>query len=221
MAWGATHEPHRIDLTIEWIHFLFVASVLPTISLLAGQLSQWRQELQVQKRELREAADRLQLKATHDELTGLPNRHHVQEWVRRTDGARGAGSACVVLIDLDHFKRINDELGHDTGDRVLRVFAREASRVLRSRDLLARWGGEEFLLVIPDTRPAEAQHALARLRARLARPEAWADCPEARATFSAGLAVQGGDQPLEAALRVADAALYAAKNAWRDRVVAA
>jgi diguanylate cyclase len=223
MAWGALHEPQRIDPTIEWIHFFFVATVLPTISLLAGQLSRWRHDLQVQKGELRQALERLRLLATHDELTGLPNRHHVQEWVRTVAAARATAQApcCVALIDLDHFKRINDQLGHATGDRVLRVFAREASRVLRHRDMLARWGGEEFLLVMPDTQPAEAEQALARLRAHLAQPEVWADCPEARATFSAGLAVHGPTQGFDEVLRQADAALYAAKHAGRDRVMVA
>jgi diguanylate cyclase (GGDEF)-like protein len=223
MAWGGVHEPERFQPTIEWIHFFFVATVLPTISLLAGQLSQWRRDLQVQKRELREALERLRLLATHDELTGLPNRHHVQAWVRNTtrSGDPAEGTSCVALIDLDHFKSINDRLGHATGDMALRIFAREASKLLRSRDMLARWGGEEFLLVMPDTQPSEAQIALARLRARLAQPETWSDCPEVRATFSAGLAVQGQAQSLEEVIRMADSALYAAKHAGRDRVVTA
>ncbi len=223
MAWGGAQEPPRIDPTIEWIHFFFVATVLPTISLLAGQLSQWRRDLQTQKGELREALARLRLLANHDALTGLPNRHHVHEWVgsATASGANGAGFSCVALIDLDHFKRINDRLGHAAGDAVLRVFAREASSILRSGDMLARWGGEEFLLVMPNTEPPEAQAALARLRARLARPDVWAECPEARATFSAGLATHRPAQPFEEVVRVADAALYAAKHAGRDRVVAA
>jgi diguanylate cyclase (GGDEF)-like protein len=222
MAWGVIHEPDRIDATIEWIHFCFMASVLPAISLLAGQLSQWRRDLQVQKRELREALERLKTLATHDELTGLPNRHHVQQWVRDAEAdGRAQRVAAVALIDLDHFKRINDRLGHAAGDRVLRVFAREAARLLRRQDMLARWGGEEFLLVMPDTPPEDAQVALARLRERLAMPETWADGPEVRATFSAGVAMKGQEQSLDDAVRRADAALYSAKDAGRDRVVTA
>ncbi|MBN8488212.1 MAG: GGDEF domain-containing protein [Burkholderiales bacterium] len=223
MAWGASHDARQIDTTIEWIHFFFVATVLPTISLLAGQLSQWRSDLQVQKRELREALDRLRLLATHDELTGLPNRRHVQEWVRQAPArdAYATRSACVALIDLDHFKRINDLWGHAVGDSVLRIFAREAVRLLRSRDMLARWGGEEFVLVMPDTSCTEARAVLARLREGLARPDVWAECPQARATFSAGLSVQTATQTFEEAMRLADTALYAAKDAGRDRVVAA
>ena len=223
MAWGAVHEPLRFDPTIEWIHFFFIATVLPTISLLAGQLSQLRRDLQVQKRELRQAMDRLHLLATHDELTGLPNRRHVQDWIRHetSRSERSGGCLCLALIDLDHFKRINDQHGHAVGDEVLRIFARESRTILRSCDVLARWGGEEFLLVMPDTRPAEAQVALARLRERLAQPQAWADCPEGRATFSAGLAVQRAAQSIEECVRDADAALYAAKGAGRDRVVVA
>ena len=221
MAWGALYEPQRFDPAIEWIHFFFMGTVLPTISLLAGQLSQLRRDLQAQKRELRGAMDRLHLLATHDELTGLPNRRHVQEWIRHetTRSQRAGACLCLALIDLDHFKRINDRLGHATGDEVLRIFAREARTILRSCDVLARWGGEEFLLVMPDTGAAEAQVALARLRERLAQPQAWASCPEVRATFSAGLAVQRVSQTLEQTVRDADVALYAAKDAGRDRVM--
>lgn len=223
MAWGATHEPERIDTTIEWIHFFFVATVLPTISFLAGQLSQLRSRLQVQKRELRDALERLKLLATHDALTGLPNRHHVQEWAQKMTDQPPArvGVASVALIDLDHFKRINDQFGHAAGDAVLRIFAAEASKVLRSRDMLARWGGEEFLLVMPDTSTADAEMALARLRKHLARPEIWADHPQARATFSAGLAIQGPAQSLDEVVKIADEALYKAKHAGRNCVVTA
>jgi len=223
MAWGAVHEPDQFDPTIEWIHFFFIATVLPTISLLAGQLSQLRRDQQVQKRELRQAMDRLHLLATHDELTGLPNRRHVQDWIRQESARseRSGSFLCLALIDLDHFKRINDRHGHAVGDEVLRIFAREARTILRSRDMLARWGGEEFLLVMPDTPPADAQVALARLRERLAQPQTWANCPEGRATFSAGLAVQRAPQAIEESVREADAALYAAKGAGRDRVVMA
>jgi diguanylate cyclase len=227
MAWGALHDPQRIDPTIEWIHFFFIATVLPTISLLAGQLSQWRRDLQVQKAELRDALARLQLLATHDELTGLPNRHHVRHHVQAwtgTPAARAAATgalACVALIDLDHFKSVNDRLGHAAGDEVLRIFAREARVVLRARDVLARWGGEEFLLVMPHTGVGEAQVALARLRERLSRPAVWASCPDGQVTFSAGIAVQHTGDGLEDAVRQADVALYAAKRDGRDRVVVA
>jgi diguanylate cyclase len=96
MAWGAVHEPHRFDPTIEWIHFFFIATVLPTISLRAGQLSQLRRDLQVQQRELRQAMDRLHLLATHDELTGLPNRRHVQDWYdMKPHAARAREAACA------------------------------------------------------------------------------------------------------------------------------
>jgi diguanylate cyclase (GGDEF)-like protein len=223
MGWGALHEPERFDPGIELIHFFFVLTVLPTISFLSGQLSQTRIDLQGQKRELRSTMARLQMLATHDELTGLPNRRHVQEWMRRETarGLRKPRMLCLALIDLDHFKRVNDTLGHAVGDEVLRVFATEARTLLREGDMLARWGGEEFLLVMPDTSLEKAEVALLRLRERLAQPQAWASCAGARVTFSAGLAMQREAQALELLVQLADEALYKAKAAGRDRVVRA
>ena len=220
MGWGAWREPQRFPPDIELIYFAFTAAVLPTIAQLAGQLSGMRQDLKDQQQALRATMAQLKTLATHDELTGLPNRRHVQDWiVHETSRSHRAGTAlCLALIDLDQFKRINDSLGHAVGDAVLRIFAAEARAVLRDGDVLARWGGEEFLLVMPDTRLDAALVALARLRERLARPEPWTACPAARVTFSAGLTLQRHPQTLEAAVHAADEALYRAKAAGRDRI---
>jgi diguanylate cyclase (GGDEF)-like protein len=222
MALGVWNEPERFDATGELFAFVITAVAIPALSYLAGQLSQLRIDQKRQKRELRELMEQLRTIATHDELTGLPNRRHIQEWmaheIARTQ--RQKSSLCLAIIDLDRFKRINDTFGHAAGDEALRVFAREASTGLRAGDVLARWGGEEFLLVMPDTPIVEAQAALERVRAHIARPESWNECPQYCVTFSAGVTTLTDPQTLEQALQWADFALYEAKGRGRDRIVA-
>ncbi len=219
MVSGALQNPTRFEPTIEVINFLFAAVVLPTIAMLAGQLSGMRLAQQKQKRELQGAVRRLHEVATHDDLTGLVNRRHVQDWIAHevARGQRTGAELVLALIDLDHFKRVNDTLGHARGDEVLRTFAREARMVLREVDVLARWGGEEFLLVMPETSIGDALRALERLRAHMTLASVWSDCPVARVTFSAGVTVLGRGQPFEYALQRADLKLYEAKQAGRDR----
>jgi diguanylate cyclase (GGDEF)-like protein len=197
--------------------------VLPVVALLSGQLSQLRLDRRRQKAELRDALERLRLVATRDELTGLPNRRYMQEWVTQeiSRAGRTGNSTCLTLIDLDHFKQVNDRFGHAVGDAALRILAREARTVLREADLLARWGGEEFLLVMPDATPANALLALDRLRARFEDPLTWAECPQAQVRFSAGLTALRAGEVFEIAVRRADAALYDAKRAGRNCTVLA
>lgn len=223
MALGAWWQPHRFAPEIEMFHMLFTVVVLPTISLLAGQLSQLRRDHQRQRGALREAMQRLETLAMLDEMTGLPNRRHAQEWFAQelARNSRHAGSLGVAIIDLDHFKRVNDTLGHSVGDEVLRTFAREARRVIRSCDVLARWGGEEFLLLMPESTPAQALSALDRLREHIAVESVWSGCPSGRVTFSAGVTSHQPGHTLEGSLQCADAALYEAKRQGRDRIVAA
>ena len=223
MALGASVDPDRFEPEIELVNVLFTVIVLPVISILAGQLSQLRIDHQLQRRELRAAMDRLEQLVTHDELTGLPNRRFIYEWAGHEMGRswRKGTPMSVALIDLDHFKKVNDTLGHAVGDEVLRIFADAARGTLRAGDVLARWGGEEFLLVMPDTPIAAAHRVLDRLRAHLARPSTWSDCPKGQVTFSAGLTRQQPGHSLDETARRADAALYEAKLAGRDRVVIA
>jgi diguanylate cyclase len=223
MTGGAVISPERFEPEIELVHGLFAVIVLPTISVLAGQLSQLRIDHQRQRRELRAALERVEQLALHDELTGLPNRRHINEWLAREAARSGRRHQplAVALLDLDHFKWVNDTLGHVAGDEVLRLLAAQASRTLRRGDMLARWGGEEFLLALPDTSVTAAQRAIERLRAQLARDSTWVGGPAGRVTFSAGLAVLQPGESLDDVLRRADDALYEAKRSGRDRLVTA
>lgn len=159
--------------------------------------------------------------AEQDSLTGLPNR-------RRTAQLAAAGLASasalqrpltVALIDLDRFKAINDRGGHAAGDLVLKEFARIGRECVRSGDILGRWGGEEFLLVLPETTLDTALASVDRLRSLASRIALPRGCEDLRVTLSAGLAASGADvRTLDEIIARADAALYEAKNGGRDLV---
>jgi len=159
--------------------------------------------------------------AMEDNLTGMPNRGRTMELATAALDTAGTQQRplTVAIIDLDHFKTINDRCGHAAGDYVLREFARLSRGSLRAGDILGRWGGEEFLLVLPDTTLDAALASVERLRTlALAIQVPAADVP-VRVTFSAGLATTGdGARSLDEVIARADAALYEAKNEGRDLV---
>lgn len=171
-------------------------------------------------RELRIARD-LALRASQiDPLTGIANRASVLQQLAAAM-ARRAGRPCAALIDLDHFKRINDRLGHAAGDQVLRDFAQRLQAGLRRADACGRYGGEEFLVVFADASLGDAQEVVRRLLAAVRQSRPLGDEPDFSYTVSAGLAqAQPGESPAELLVR-ADVALYQAKGAGRDRCVAA
>jgi diguanylate cyclase (GGDEF)-like protein len=160
-------------------------------------------------------------RAATDALTGLPNRRAVDETLLRmlAQAARSLRPLSVVLLDLDHFKKINDTYGHDRGDEVLAAFATRLREVMRASDFAGRSGGEEFVLFLPDTDRAGAVRLAEKLRATmrgLTVPGV-----ERAITASFGIACYP-DDAIDAAtvMRTADRALYAAKNAGRDRIEA-
>ena len=160
--------------------------------------------------------------ALRDELTGQPNRRAVQAYAQEQfEQARRLGLPfAVALIDFDHFKQINDRFGHSAGDAVLRAFAQAAGGVLRGQDRLGRWGGEEWLLVMPGTRLTEIAFVFERLRERFAITLVPGQPAAARCTFSMGAAELGpGSTTLDEMIEAADRALYRAKADGRNRLV--
>ena len=157
--------------------------------------------------------------ASIDSLTGLPNRGSTAAMAIKAlqDAAASQQPLSLALIDLDRFKLLNDQLGHATGDRVLKEFAKISSACLRPTDALGRWGGEEFLALFPNTTLDAAVQILDDLRLRVAQinlPD-----PSLRVSISAGLATAGaGAISLDEILAQADVALYKAKNSGRDLV---
>jgi diguanylate cyclase (GGDEF)-like protein len=217
----AHHAPQVFDPTIELIHFAFAAVVLPVISLLAGDLSAMRTSLKQQKKDLQDALARIHKLATRDDLTGLVNRRHMEELaeLEQRRSLRSGSAPSLCLVDIDHFKRVNDQHGHAAGDEVLRLFSRLAGQSMRETDVLARWGGEEFLVMLPDTHTLEARIGFERLRRLLALEHSWGNRSHLRVSFSAGLTEWRLGEPLRDALARADSALYEAKAAGRDRLV--
>ncbi len=221
MLVSSATDPTAFPLRIEAFHFLLIALVLPVIAALAGQLSALRQKQKTQSRELQIALEQLRLVATRDELTGLPNRRLMLELLAQEDrkSKRQSERLCCCLIDLDHFKSINDTQGHQAGDETLRMFARLMEGQLRAGDILARWGGEEFLLMLPATGIDAATQVVERLRAHCADPASWGEHAGKRVTFSAGLADIAEGETIQRVIARADAALYKAKASGRNCVL--
>ncbi len=221
MAVLARTEPAVYDPLIELCHFFVLASMLLAVSLLAGQLSRLRQRLRTQKAELAQALVRIQDLATRDELTGLFNRRYMQEVLQLEHQrcVRSGHPFSIAMIDLDHFKQVNDSHGHPGGDAVLRAFAVEARHAIRISDVLARWGGEEFLLLLTDTRGPLGRRGVDRLRERVAALRIVFGETTLAVTFSAGLAEHRAGESLVDTIARADQAVYAAKAAGRNTVV--
>jgi diguanylate cyclase len=185
--------------------------------------SSMRQSLYQRGLKLKEAYRRIEELAELDELTGSFNRRCIMRMLEEEIArARRVNAPCsVALIDLDWFKRINDAYGHPTGDEVLRTFAITVFANLRNIDRFGRYGGEEFLLVLPDTPAERAAGVLDRMREIIADLDWSAFSADMRVTISAGIATLRPDETSDTLLARADSALYAAKAKGRNRITAA
>ncbi len=165
-----------------------------------------------------EATEALQRLADTDTLTGLANRRRALEILEeeRERADRVGSPLCVMLFDVDHFKRINDTYGHQTGDDVLRGVARAFVRCARKTDLSARWGGEEFLLVLPDCPREGAAPVAQRIRDVVSSESAQGVAQPI--SLSGGVSFYRDRESVESLLRRADELLYRAKNKGRNRV---
>lgn len=202
---------------------VLAAKLKPAVRMvrLVNALERERAQARGRQRELAALNARLREAAYSDELTGLPNRRALDEFLARAweDAlAHGRPLSCV-LLDLDHFKAVNDTHGHETGDRVLRAVAQVLQRHCRGDDLLARWGGEELVLVCPEVEPAAAAALAERMRAAVQHLEE--GLPEV--TLSGGVAQACGAHAdaVGAMMRAADRALLQAKREGRNRIVVA
>jgi diguanylate cyclase len=218
---GVTQRPQYFELGEQLIVYMFSVIILACVAELAARISTIRSELKAQRRELKKALAENQWLAGRDELTGLSNRRRALELLAYEErrAVRQPVDACIAMIDLDLFKAVNDKHGHGAGDDVLRTFARHAGTVLREADILARWGGEEFLLLMPNTSKAEAERVIERLREIFCRAGQWHWNPDLIVTFSAGLTTQRHGETSEVTITRADEALYRAKARGRNATV--
>lgn len=178
------------------------------------------------ERELRAANERLEMLASTDELTGVANRRAIEEALRRdlARADRDATPLSVVLIDVDHFKSVNDTWGHATGDAVLSSLGKLLKGALRTSDVAGRWGGEEFLCILPNTDSIGASVVAERLRTTLPMNTVAGPRGAVQVTASFGVASVRGPgcrNAGEGLMRRADSALYSAKEQGRDRVIMA
>jgi diguanylate cyclase (GGDEF)-like protein len=184
------------------------------------RLQKMRVRLHFQKSELEAAIAHIHRLATHDELTGLVNRRHMQELLEteRLRSQRTLAPWCIVLLDLDHFKHINDIHGHAVGDDALRALGQHTNALVRKTDVLARWGGEEFVLLLPNTAQADAAVTIERLRAHFHSAPLRVRDITLNLSFSGGLTAHRGGETIAQMLERADKLSYRAKELGRNRV---
>lgn len=223
MRWKSQLDPLSFPLQQEIVHLMVTIIVLLGVTALSIRMGALRDSLRRQKRDLEASLESLRQLATQDELTGLVNRRHMTALLLAEQGRqeRTRQLMAVVLLDLDHFKKINDSFGHQVGDAVLRAFSDCAASSLRVSDVLARWGGEEFLLMLPETGQQDALYCVQRIRDGLAQVDFSVMAPGLGLTFSAGVAICQPGEPIETVIERADQALYRAKEAGRNCTVSA
>lgn len=178
-------------------------------------------DAKVATQKLEQALKRMEGLAMVDELTGLKNRRAFFDDAEPAIAAarRRDQPIAVALLDLDHFKDVNDTHGHAAGDVVLRAVAKRITGTLREEQIVGRFGGEEFVALLPDTTPAQALIAMERVRKVVgSEPIRVPDGREVTVTLSGGIAALGENEGIEAAIDHADKAMYRAKGLGRDRV---
>jgi diguanylate cyclase (GGDEF)-like protein len=171
------------------------------------------------ERELRQSRSRLRVLANIDMLTQVPNRRRFEELARRALQSDEDGSAALLLVDIDHFKQINDKLGHAAGDRALKLVSRCTLELLRSHDVAGRHGGDEFVMLLRRSSTQDAMHVAERLVSHLQQQAHAHALP--RLSLSFGIVQMRRGESIDETLHRADLALYEAKRLGRCRAVAA
>jgi diguanylate cyclase (GGDEF)-like protein len=211
--------PGRVELHVEIYNLLMAAVLLPVAIVAGAEIGRLYRRQASQREQLAATLGRLTELSVRDGLTGLTNRRHALRLLEeaRSEAALSRQGCCVAMLDIDWFKRVNDGHGHAVGDSVLKEFARLLASEIASGSTLARWGGEEFLLLMPRSTLPGMLATLSACRARVAAFDWTTLAPGLQVTFSAGAASHRPGDAIETTLQRADAALYAAKSAGRNR----
>jgi diguanylate cyclase (GGDEF)-like protein len=209
----------RFELVLVWLYF---SLILGRCLLLSVNSNEMRARLADSRRKLAASLEQVQQLASHDELTGTLNRRSLMAALERerSRAERSGAPFSIGLIDLDHFKRVNDTHGHGAGDEVLRALAATVHGTMRATDVFGRYGGEEFLMILVGATPALALEAMERIRAAVATKNWSSIAPDLSVTLSAGIASHCKGETIEQLLHRADLALYQAKDAGRNTVIA-
>ncbi|MBL8525485.1 MAG: EAL domain-containing protein [Betaproteobacteria bacterium] len=215
-----TFKPQTVNVYLEWFQWATLAMVLPAFAAIGGRISALRAKLAENNAELVTALSTIQVLANHDTLTGLPNRamfnDNLQQAIARA--TRSSTQLALFFIDLDHFKQVNDTLGHPFGDSVLREASRRFSSLTRDGDTLARFGGDEFVLLVENLRDTSDVHAIAHKLQSVLEQRATIDSHEVNLSASIGVCMYPahGDNA-QTMLANADIAMYQAKSAGRKQ----
>ena len=207
------------ELNRRLLNWIVLTTVLVFFSVMGGYISGLRKKAQESKVQLEQAVLRIERLATRDELTGVSNRRSLVDALKIQQGRSGryGTTFSVLMLDIDHFKRVNDTHGHRAGDLVLRDLAHAALRCVRSVDNFGRYGGEEFLVILDQT-PLQGAIVVAQRLCECARELRFNDwAPDLRISISIGVTEYSKPEDWQVTIARADRALYRAKNDGRDR----
>ncbi len=207
-----TYHPDEIKLKLELTNILFLATVLPWFSLVGSYITSLRTTIA-------KALETIEKLAVTDELTEVYNRRRLLEILKEQKAYcdRGNKTFAICILDLDHFKRVNDTYGHETGDIVLKTVAGTIRQNIRDFDTIARYGGEEFMLVLCGTSQNEAMSFAERVR-EIAESLSFDNLEDFNITISIGVAEYMPKESFQTTINRADKALYRAKEKGRNRV---
>jgi diguanylate cyclase (GGDEF)-like protein len=207
------------EVTLVLVYF---SLILGRCLLLSVTSNDMRARLADSRRKLATLLEQVQQLATHDELTGILNRRALLAALERerSRAERSGAPFGIAMIDLDHFKRVNDIHGHAAGDEVLRAFAATVLETMRATDVFGRFGGEEFMMIMIGDTPAHTLKLVERIRTAVAAKNWSSIAPDLPITLSAGIAGHCKGETTEQLIHRADRALYQAKDAGRNAVIA-
>ena len=209
-----------VNLNIEYLQFLVLSMVLVAFSIIGGHISSLRRNLRISRTELEKSLTIIKEMSIRDDLTGVYNRRHLMELLEHEYHriSRGGAHFSVAMLDIDHFKSVNDTHGHLTGDEVLKAVSDVIRNSLRSADFCGRYGGEEFLLVMTQTNINGALLCAERIRSTIEQSRFTSLGPNFRVTVSLGVTEFTGKEDIPTMIARADKALYHAKESGRNRV---
>ena len=214
---GAGADPHAFNRKV--LNWIVLTAVLTFFSVMGGYISKLRKEVADSRAKLEKAMLRIEYMAARDELTDLVNRRSLVDFLKqqKSRGDRFGSTFTTLMLDIDHFKRVNDTHGHQAGDVVLKSFAQAASASLRATDVLGRYGGEEFMAILDQT-PLDRSAIVAGRLCALARQLNFDELATGlRISISIGGAEYRPPEQWQATVERADKALYRAKHGGRDR----